>query len=1285
MAQKTQKYLDENGEETDYLDDDGNPMPAFDSPQGPPWDPPVVKAEEKKLLPSGMTQLQKMKAGLVPGNPKQGDIGRQDQSAVGIDHEMLANMITDKTAPIDEKINKYIPRELEFGIHNPLTHAGVFTGDVLASVIEGLTDPEGLALGVIGKASSGLKAISKANVLERLKNLTYGPAENLAKISSGVDSSLATNLSKLPTINPNTSMKDAIGPTAKANRPIVIENGVAKIAKLPTPEELKAKFESAGKTEVIPDELDDVATKLQEIRDKARGKKINSRSETVTLESPTADDIKLLNDQGYTVTESNSKSMMFKKSTVKDAAPNQRAKIQRGANDPVDVIFNSPEDREIFGAGQSLSNKDGIKPGVLDRFRIASEKVAAEHGLNPQEAREAVHSYNEAVRELAKNQPKTFENGTGRVTAPSFLDHVTRIVKNEKGAIGDQSGPKNLRELQAFHGTPNRELNLEDLDLNREPIRGRSGPPGIYFSNAEGANSYARNPIGAKDRAFGKILEATLTFENPLDITKDIAKYRKKGLSFTDAKREALKSLNSTHDGVIFNGDKLNPPEYIALRKETIKPPSRLGKLLEDETGALNLRGWGRSSAENVRSKILNELVESNFEDDPKAILAVMAKRREKTLSAGQFRKIVDDILTSGDYEQAVNKKIGASSSLLFDSSIASPEAQSAISSIIDNVKANIISRNEQDALVRAERARRFENIKKIQSTGAQTKFDTLKELKGQYPKITPPDISQAVSPEIVDQLHQEIFTHPKLDVPARFRTQIALDKVLGRGEQHGALQSNEIKLLQDFFGKESTDELLQMYSGMGFNLPGNFGESLTQLGEIAKTTRSAGDIGWPFRQGLNYAGRKSWRDALVPSLRSYFSRGSAEEALGKIKNDIDFALAKKSGLDMSDFDSANPAHREESNPSAFFENIEKKGLLQKIAVTPVTGSSRAMNVGTALMRFGEFKAKIKAYDALYQAELRDAIAKRDPYRIKNAEMLNPRQDWNSKRLAYEINRDTGRGEMPAILKGSERVLNATMFSPRLLASRLRSAGNILHMLNEQLKVAVGNPEMALKSDPIQRRDALKQLLSIGTVIGDTMAAGYAMGGKSSGNATSSNFLKSQLDRIRMEGGGGYIPLAIAGARIATGATTTTKGDINHLGDYGSSSGVQIAEDVLFNNRASPVGQLTQAIINGEEFGGKPLNFTSPNPFENTAIKNILVPILTEDLYEIAKTDPDLLHGFLTKSVPTLVPNALGIGFQAMQDGKRPKKPAMKLRSFGPLSYPSDARKLTDVQVNKKQ
>lgn len=128
--------------------------------------------------------------------------------------------------------------------------------------------------------------------------------------------------------------------------------------------------------------------------------------------------------------------------------------------------------------------------------------------------------------------------------------------------------------LVVYHGSTERGIDV--FDTSRVTQRSERGDAaGTYFtSDPAHASAFMRpKPMRGQPRAEpGQLVAAYLSLQNPLDTTASIARARKRGMSFGDAKRAALEALDrDVHDGIVFRGDRMNPPEYVAFRPEQIK------------------------------------------------------------------------------------------------------------------------------------------------------------------------------------------------------------------------------------------------------------------------------------------------------------------------------------------------------------------------------------------------------------------------------------------------------------------------------------------------------------------------------------------------------------------------------------------------------------------------------------------------------------------------------------------------------------------------------------------
>lgn len=175
-------------------------------------------------------------------------------------------------------------------------------------------------------------------------------------------------------------------------------------------------------------------------------------------------------------------------------------------------------------------------------------------------------------------------------------------IKNFHNWFGDSKVVDNHGRPQVmYHGSVTK--GVSEFDPEIIPIRPRTGPNGTYFtSKPEVAVNYTTKPVKFGEKRTGPIQRgevhsAYLSIKNPLNITKDMKKLQKSGMTFGDAKRKSLEKLTDEHDGVVFDGNSLNSPEVIAMRKHQVKSANKnsgdfspdSNKLNEDEAPAVSI------------------------------------------------------------------------------------------------------------------------------------------------------------------------------------------------------------------------------------------------------------------------------------------------------------------------------------------------------------------------------------------------------------------------------------------------------------------------------------------------------------------------------------------------------------------------------------------------------------------------------------------------------------------------------------------------------------------------
>jgi len=208
----------------------------------------------------------------------------------------------------------------------------------------------------------------------------------------------------------------------------------------------------------------------------------------------------------------------------------------------------------------------GEAPNVMPAYvRIENP---APSGMSVAEAKDSGHDGIIRDNEVVAFKPEQIKSAIGNSgTFDSSSPRIDFSDDTETPAFRRWFGNSKVVDkdgdpLVVYHGS--KSSNISAFDTKATPVRTRSGPDGTYFT------SDPRTAWTYKGRG-GSLVSAYLSLQNPLDITSDIARFRKRGMPFGEAKAKALEALTSEHDGVIFRGNAQNPDEYVAFRPEQIK------------------------------------------------------------------------------------------------------------------------------------------------------------------------------------------------------------------------------------------------------------------------------------------------------------------------------------------------------------------------------------------------------------------------------------------------------------------------------------------------------------------------------------------------------------------------------------------------------------------------------------------------------------------------------------------------------------------------------------------
>lgn len=510
----------------------------------------------------------------------------------------------------------------------------------------------------------------------------------------------------------------------------------------------------------------------------------------------------------------------------------------------------------------------------------------------------------------------------------------------------------------------------------------------------------------------------------------------------------------------------------------------------------------------------------------------------------------------------------------------------------------------KQREIYSLERAEKFGKAEDVDVKGEGDLGKFFSTLKGEHSKVSMMPMRDMMEQVEIDDLLKTI-TSSNLTVPETANAYTGLTKILD-----GRVPTDyEIGMLTKVFGEEfaKNAKVIKLTPR----------QVLTRISGIPKGLKSAFDFGFHFRQGINYAGRKSWFSSLIPAIHSYGSSNGYKGYMEALASDPMYPFAAKSGLAFTDLHGLS--NREESAMGMMAENIPLLGAGAK-------AGNRAFTVAANWIRLAEFKNLYNGFKRQYESAMKLALT---PEEMSMAKTLNPDNPFVAAKIADIVNTATGRGKLFGNLEKIVPELNATLFAPKLIMARMRSINRIL------------NPLSYWNKTPVERKDALKQFFSIFTTAASTAMLFKSMGADVSLDPNSSDFLKIQMGKTRLDPLGGYQQYFVPVAKILMGSSVSTKSKREYelnSGRFGSETYFDVLERST-TNKTAPLASLGIAILKGQEASGQPVNFSSLNPAENSLTKGLVNPMILEDIYELYNEDPTL--------IPLMLPlSAFGQGVQ---------------------------------------
>lgn len=511
--------------------------------------------------------------------------------------------------------------------------------------------------------------------------------------------------------------------------------------------------------------------------------------------------------------------------------------------------------------------------------------------------------------------------------------------------------------------------------------------------------------------------------------------------------------------------------------------------------------------------------------------------------------------------------------------------------------------RGAQEAAYTAERSRRLAAIMQIRegSSGESGFYKELGALKGEYPKVEFDSLRSKIGQEHIDNLFNMVRDSQTLSEFDKISARSGLAKVFGK--EGGAVPTNsELRLLSRVFPKEIIQTLLDKRPILT-----KIGEGIVNALNIPRAILASFDLSAPFRQGLALVHRKEFWTSFNDMFKAFGSEQGFKAVQQSIMKDSLFPLAEESKLALTGMDELISA-REEQFMSNFAEKVPVVGRV-------VRASGRAYTAFLNKLRFDTFKTLVS------QAELLGRNFNEDPKLGKD--------------LAMYIGSATGRGNLGAFERAAP-LMNAVMFSPRLMASRL----NLL------------NPAYYVKLDPFVRKEALKSLLTFGAAATTVLGLASLGGAKVSTDPTNADFGKIRIGNTRMDILGGFQQyIRIAAQLVAGKITSSTTGKTLDLGvGYKPLTRLDILER-FFQGKENPVASFITDFLQGQDVVG--------NKFDlKTEVVNRFIPLIIQDFKDTVAEQG------VAKATGLTIPGIFGVGLQSY-DSKKPSGSSSSNSSSG--------------------
>lgn len=799
---------------------------------------------------------------------------------------------------------------------------------------------------------------------------------------------------------------------------------------------------------------------------------------------------------------------------------------------------------------------------------------------------------------------KTSQRRVGSVKQEGQTPKPKAEVKKSSGAAAETGGVvQEAQPIRAYHGTKFRGTANELKDTGRG---------GVHFGTKEAAETFTKRE--------GQVIPVDLDIKNPLRIndvrTNDswhqIGEVERKfGIDIKNYSQMVKEMEKRGYDGFVYKNkfEDVGQDSFVPLRQSQIKPI----KKIEPSPEALSGKEYGKGLVEAVKKDITSKasgitpdpyrnikqfLTENKLELTDKEIetLQQFAKKTlRETGTAAEKQQAIERYAqhtiearmrakAPPPTEQEVNATVKEviqpqAEKAATETEQALTETQQRHQNITKILNEEVKPLNkEQAAIYRKEKAQRFAKMRGVgeRVKGEAGAYAQRSQMAGEYTKVEIESLRNRLPQEEIDKLFDDLKTLNQGDHLTAIN---GMERIL-----NGKVpRPSEVKVLESVYGKELTDALIG-------NVP-LFKRAIDLGLEILNVPRSlmaSFDLSAPFRQGL-WAGTRHpviFAKNFRPMIKSFASEKNYQALLAEIHSRPTYKLMEKHKLAITEL--GKMSEREERFMSNLAEKIPIAGRVVRASGRAYTGF------------LDKFRADLFDYMVKYGEKFGVAD---DPAFLTDA--------------AKFINRATGRGGL-GYFERAAVPLNATIFSPRLMTSRL------------QLTLS---PAYYIKMNPVVRREALKNLFTMAGMAMTVAGVGKLAGADVEPDPRNANFMKLRFGNTRYDFLGGFQQPIRAAAQMLSGKViSSTTGKEITLGEgYKPLTRFDIAQRYI-EMKESPVASLVTGLLRGRNSIGEKLDVP-------TEVMNRFLPMVAQDMADIYREKGPV-------GIPMGLPAIFGLGSQ---------------------------------------